>query len=106
MIKTPTLGARRGNDKRSPRHGQPSAKVLGKIGAGVHFEPTFRCGFGYNITIGNNFYACRRSLLRQAGTLGNNVWVGGGGLAGRPNTDRSEERARRLSICPYRVPTG
>lgn len=32
-------------------------KLLKSIGNGVHFEPTFRCEFGYNISIGNNFYA-------------------------------------------------
>lgn len=30
------------------------AKILGKIGKNVHFEPTFRCEFGKNISIGNN----------------------------------------------------
>ncbi len=29
-------------------------KILGKIGKNVHFEPTFRCEFGKNISIGNN----------------------------------------------------
>lgn len=44
--------------------GQPSEeretilkKLLKSIGKGVHFEPNFRCEFGYNISIGNNFYA-------------------------------------------------
>lgn len=30
------------------------AKILGKIGKNVHFEPTFRCEFEKNISIGNN----------------------------------------------------
>lgn len=30
------------------------AKILGKIGKNVYFEPTFRCEFGKNISIGNN----------------------------------------------------
>lgn len=30
-------------------------KLLRSIGKGVHFEPNFRCEFGYNISIGNNF---------------------------------------------------
>lgn len=29
-------------------------KILGKIGKNVHFEPTFRCEFGKDISIGNN----------------------------------------------------
>ncbi|MGT2906463.1 sugar O-acetyltransferase [Streptococcus dentiloxodontae] len=32
-------------------------KLLKSIGSNVHFEPTFRCEFGYNISIGNDFYA-------------------------------------------------
>lgn len=32
------------------------AKILGKIGKNVHFEPTFRCEFGKNISIGDNFF--------------------------------------------------
>lgn len=31
--------------------------LLGSIGNNVHFEPGFRCEFGFNISIGNNFYA-------------------------------------------------
>ncbi len=30
------------------------AKILGKIGKNVHFEPTFRCEFGKNISLGDN----------------------------------------------------
>ncbi len=32
-------------------------KLLKSVGKGVYFEPNFRCEFGYNISIGNNFYA-------------------------------------------------
>ncbi len=32
-------------------------RLLGSIGQNVYFEPTFRCEFGRNIHIGNNFYA-------------------------------------------------
>lgn len=31
-------------------------RLLGSIGSRVHFEPTFRCEFGRNIHIGDNFY--------------------------------------------------
>ena len=55
-------------------------KLLGHIGQGVHFEPTFRCEFGNHIQIGNNFYdawerthgACYAKPVK----IGNNVWVG------------------------------
>ena len=29
-------------------------RLLKSIGKGVHFEPDFRCEFGFNISIGNN----------------------------------------------------
>ena len=32
-------------------------KLLKHVGNGVHFEPHFRCEFGFNISIGNNFFA-------------------------------------------------
>lgn len=33
------------------------AQLLGSVGTGAQFEPTFRCEFGYNIAIGHHFYA-------------------------------------------------
>lgn len=32
------------------------AKILGKIGKNVHFEPSFRCEFGKNISLGDNVW--------------------------------------------------
>lgn len=32
-------------------------ELVNSCGDDVHFEPTFRCEFGYNITIGEHFYA-------------------------------------------------
>jgi maltose O-acetyltransferase len=31
--------------------------LLKSVGPGVHFEPTFRCEFGFNISVGKRFYA-------------------------------------------------
>lgn len=31
--------------------------LFGKAGAGPYVEPTFRCDYGYNIEVGDNFYA-------------------------------------------------
>ncbi|HKU03178.1 MAG TPA: sugar O-acetyltransferase [Arthrobacter sp.] len=54
------------------------ANVLGTIGTGVHFEPTFRCEFGHNISIGNDFYANFDCILLDGGdiTIGDNVLFG------------------------------
>ena len=32
-------------------------KLFGTIGENIYIEPTFRCDYGYNIHVGNNFYA-------------------------------------------------
>lgn len=50
-------------------------KLLKSIGKGVHFEPVFRCEFGYNITIGDNFYANFDCIMLDGGgiEIGNNV---------------------------------
>ncbi|OAA88817.1 sugar O-acetyltransferase [Clostridium coskatii] len=53
-------------------------KLLKSIGKGVHFEPTFRCEFGFNITIGDNFYANFDCIMLDGGgiDIGNNVLFG------------------------------
>ncbi len=33
------------------------AKLFGKVGEYVHIEPNFKCNYGYNIEVGDNFYA-------------------------------------------------
>ena len=32
-------------------------ELFGSVGDGVHVEPTFRCDYGYNIHVGDGFYA-------------------------------------------------
>ena len=53
-------------------------RLLKNIGSGVHFEPTFRCEFGFNITIGNNFYANFDCVMLDGGgiIIGDNVLFG------------------------------
>lgn len=53
-------------------------ELLGSTGKNVHFEPTFRCEFGVNIHIGDDFYANFDCVLLDAGeiTIGNNVLFG------------------------------
>lgn len=43
--------------------------LLGSVGRGVHFEPTFRCEFGRNIHIGNNFYANFDCVMLDGGGI-------------------------------------
>ena len=67
--------------------GQPQAEreailsqLFKSVGHGAHFEPSFRCEFGFNISIGDNFYANFDCVMLDGGgiEIGNNVWVGGG----------------------------
>lgn len=53
-------------------------RLLNSIGTGVHFEPNFRCEFGFNISIGNNFYANFDCIMLDGGgiEIGDNVLFG------------------------------
>ena len=53
-------------------------RLLKSIGKGVHFEPNFRCEFGFNISIGNNFYANFDCIMLDGGgiEIGHNVLLG------------------------------
>ncbi|MFI6335731.1 sugar O-acetyltransferase [Streptomyces sp. NPDC050535] len=53
-------------------------RLLGGTGAAAHFEPTLRCEFGSNITLGENFYANFDCVLLDGGgiTIGDNVLFG------------------------------
>lgn len=52
--------------------------LLKGIGENVHFEPNFRCEFGFNITIGNNFFANFDCIMLDGNliTIGDNVLLG------------------------------
>ena len=53
-------------------------KILGKTGANVHIEPDFWCDYGYNITVGENFYANHGLVILDAGGVqfGHDVFIG------------------------------
>lgn len=55
-------------------------KILGKTGNNVHIEPDFWCDYGYNIVVGENFYANHGLVILDAGgvTFGNNVFIAPG----------------------------
>jgi maltose O-acetyltransferase len=54
------------------------AALLGRVGAGVHFELTFRCEFGFNIELGDDFYANFDCIMLDGGgiTIGDDVLLG------------------------------
>lgn len=53
-------------------------KLLKSVGKGVHFEPNFRCEFGYHISIGDHFYANFDCIMLDGGgiEIGDNVLLG------------------------------
>ncbi len=65
--------------------GQPPAEreellrtLLRHAGDGAMFEPTFRCEFGYNISVGDRFYANFDCVMLDGGgiTIGDRVLLG------------------------------
>ncbi|GAA6491056.1 MAG TPA: sugar O-acetyltransferase [Candidatus Bariatricus faecipullorum] len=69
----------------SESYGQPQKErekilkeLLGSVGENPYFEPGFRCEFGYNISIGNHFYANFDCVMLDGGgiEIGDNVLFG------------------------------
>lgn len=52
-------------------------QILGKTGKEFYIEPPFRCDYGYNIEVGENFYANYNAVILDVGkvTFGNNVML-------------------------------
>ncbi|RRD92392.1 sugar O-acetyltransferase [Clostridiales bacterium COT073_COT-073] len=52
-------------------------QLFGKAGKGMYIEPTFRCDYGYNIYIGDNFYSNYNLIILDIApvTIGNNVMI-------------------------------
>lgn len=53
-------------------------QLLGSVGEGAFFEPTFRCEFGVNIHLGDHFYANFDAVMLDGGgiTIGDRVLLG------------------------------
>ena len=53
-------------------------KLLGKTGKSFFIEPPFRCDYGYNIELGENFYANYNLTILDCAkvTIGDNVMIG------------------------------
>jgi len=52
-------------------------KLLGGTGEKFFIEPPFRCDYGYNISIGENFYSNYNLIILDCAlvTIGNNVFI-------------------------------
>jgi len=53
-------------------------RLLRGVGRECHFEPTFRCEFGFNISVGDHFYANFDCVILDGGgvTIGDHVLFG------------------------------
>lgn len=53
-------------------------QLFDSVGSNVHFEPTFRCEFGFNISIGSHFYANFDCVMLDGGgiEIGDHVLLG------------------------------
>lgn len=56
------------------------AKLLGKVGSNYLIEPPFYCDYGYNIEVGENFYANHNCVILDGAKVmfGDNVFVAPG----------------------------
>ena len=52
-------------------------QILGKTGENVNIEPMFWCDYGWNIEVGENFYANHGLVILDGGkvTFGDNVFI-------------------------------
>lgn len=85
-------------------------RLLGAAGEGLRIEPPFWCDYGWNISVGRNFYMNHGGVILDAGgvTFGDNVLVGpqcGFYTSGHPLD--AAKRAQGLEYAyPIRVGSG
>ena len=55
-------------------------KLIGKVGENVYIEPSFKCDYGYNIHLGDNFFANYDCIILDVAKvdIGNYVFLGPG----------------------------
>ena len=53
-------------------------RLFGKVDKDCWIESPFNCDYGYNITVGDNFYTNTNCCILDCAkvTIGNNVWIG------------------------------
>ena len=70
-------------------------EIFGKAGENVWVEPPFQCDYGWNIEVGDNFYANYNLVILDVCkvTIGDNVFIAPNGL-----TDQLLRRGRRQGV--------
>lgn len=79
-------------------------KLLKSIGTDVHFEPTFRCEFGYNISIGNHFYANFDCVMLDGGGIEIGDYVLFGPKVGIYTSNHAVDAGERANGACYAKP--
>ena len=66
------------NKNYSDRRNEIIKELLGKIGENFNIESDFRCDYGYNIEIGENFYSNYNLVILDVNKIkfGDNVFIG------------------------------
>lgn len=71
--------------------------LFGKVGKNCWVESPFNCDYGYNITVGDNFYTNTNCCILDCAkvTIGDNVWIGPNvGIYTPEHAFDSEERTK------------
>jgi maltose O-acetyltransferase len=77
-------------------------KLFGSTGKNCWIESTFNCDYGYNISVGDNFYTNTNCCILDCAkvTIGNNVWIGPNvGIYTPEHAFDSEERSKGYEIA-------
>src|SRR5699024_957692 len=101
-------------DRYNASYGQPPEartailrELVGHAGVNAHFEPTFRCEFGFHIRVGDNFYANFDCIMLDAGgiTIGDDVLLGPrvGIYTANHALDPAERRAGACYATPVTI---
>lgn len=72
-------------------------ELFGKTGKNCWIESPFNCDYGYNISVGDNFYTNTNVCILDCAkvTIGNNVWIGPNvGIYTPEHAFDSEERTK------------
>lgn len=76
-------------------------QLLGKCDNTIFIKPPFRCDYGYNISVGENFFANFDCIFLDAGkiTIGNNCMIGPHScLLAVTHSKKAEDRIKGINI--------
>ncbi|MFU8873835.1 sugar O-acetyltransferase [Micromonospora sp. SL4-19] len=79
-------------------------RLLRAVGRECHFEPTFRCEFGFNISVGDNFYANFDCVMLDGGGINIGDHVLFGPRVGIYTSNHAVDAAERAAGACYAKP--